>query len=85
MTLLAKSPEDDMLVAERYEKLHEFLSVLTSREYAVVAARLGFDGKPKTFSQISADWGLTPVGTSKVYHRAIRKLRRCNSRLKGGL
>jgi len=72
----AESPYHQVLLKERYHKLHDCLSVLTERQRDVVLLRFGLDGKGEsTLQEIGNKFQVTRECVRQTEMRALRRLR----------
>ncbi len=68
----------EIIAREARDEVRQLLSVLTSRERRVVAARFGLerDAKPRSFQNIGDEVGLSKQRVASIFSEALGKLRR---------
>jgi len=72
----SSDPETEAVREEVRDALHRLLSRLPARERAVVRARFGFDGVPKTLDAIAERYHLSAERIRQIEARALVQLRR---------
>jgi len=71
----AANPEEIVPFELLMDAVRNLFDGLTKLERMVVAARLGFTDRPRTFREIARQYGVTAEWGRRVYARAIEKLR----------
>jgi RNA polymerase sigma factor (sigma-70 family) len=71
----SSDPETEAVRQEVREALHRFLKHLPVRERAVVWARFGFDGAPKTLDALAERYHLSAERIRQIEARALAQLR----------
>jgi DNA-directed RNA polymerase sigma subunit (sigma70/sigma32) len=71
----AANPEEIVPFELLMDAVRHLFDGLTKLERMVVAARLGFTDRPRTFREIARQYGVTAECGRRVYARAIENLR----------